>query len=111
MPTLHTNCNMPGCILYASQGSAYCRVHARQRDRGRGTKQERGYGGQWDTVRAYYLRGHPLCEDCKTQGIYKAAVHVHHMLPVKEYPAHRLRLDNLRALCLTCHARYTPRGR
>lgn len=63
----------------------------------------------WKNIRAIYIRYHPLCELCISNGISRPAVHVHHK---KEFlsgsnDTERWRLlldyDNLQSLCLDCH--------
>lgn len=50
-------CNVFGCIATATQRGK-CDQHAREADRARGTRQERGYGREHDDLRrAWLLRG------------------------------------------------------
>ena len=67
---------------------------------------------RWKVMRTEYLMKHPLCEDCQAQGYVRAAVDVHHIVPVEsaKSPAEMERLcfdaaHNLRALCVPCHIR------
>ena len=46
----------------------------------RGTTSEQGYGTTWQKTRKIHLLNHPLCEDCKQQGIIKPANEVHHKI-------------------------------
>ncbi len=80
-------------------------------DQQRGTRQQRGYDQTWINLRAYWLRLHPLCEDCKREGQITAAEEVHHMRAFRG-PDDPLRLDdtNLESLCKSCHSRKTAKG-
>jgi 5-methylcytosine-specific restriction protein A len=57
----------------------------------------------WRTLRAAFLREHPLCADCLKAQRIKAAVHVHHLVDRKDRPDLALDWDNLEALCQPCH--------
>ena len=67
---------------------------------------------RWKTIRANYLRQHPLCERCLREGpYYRSAVDVHHRVPVEsakneqemERLAYNMDGGNLEALCIPCH--------
>lgn len=64
---------------------------------------------QWKRLRNYYIRRHPLCEECLSKGIVKPAEEVHHKLPfiygiTEEDRWNRLTdEDNIIALCKECH--------
>lgn len=63
---------------------------------------------RWQRLRIAYLADHPLCEECETHGIVRAAVDVHHVDSFMDYEGARrievaLDYDNLRALCKECH--------
>lgn len=62
----------------------------------------------WQRVRANYLKmSGGLCENCLKQGIYKAAVEVHHRVHISPEnindPSVTLNYDNLIGLCRECH--------
>lgn len=71
---------------------------------------------EWKTLRAWYLRKHPLCELCEEKGLVVSAVDVHHIVPVESakgiggtstVEAMRelcYNPNNLQALCISCHA-------
>ena len=103
-------CAHPGC--HALTTSGYCERHAndpkqrrRDADRFRGSRHERGYGGDWERLRSAYLSDHPLCADCELAGRTTAAVLVHHVMPIETATHLRLDWDNLRSLCHPCHER------
>lgn len=64
---------------------------------------------QWKNLRAWYIRRHPLCEECLSKGIIKSAIDIHHITPfmsgITEVQRWNLLLneDNLKALCKDCH--------
>lgn len=67
---------------------------------------------RWRELRADYLKAHPLCERCNREGFVRAAVDVHHRVPVETasksvQAMERLCFDphNLEALCVPCHVR------
>ena len=81
---------------------------ARQRRDEAATAQERGYDHRWTTLRRYYFKAHPVCEDCLAKGLgprQGERFEVDHIIPFKG-TADPLRLDpsNLRTRCRPCHA-------
>ena len=66
------------------------------------TKQERGYGGEWERISKLKRAQCPVCEDCGQQ----PSTQVHHKIPfdgVKD--PNRTNWQNLMALCADCHKR------
>ncbi len=68
----------------------------------------RGYGRDWQKLRAAYIQEHPMCEQCESNGIVREADEVHHLrafIGVDD----PLRLDwsNLQSVCQRCHQRET----
>lgn len=119
-------CAKPGCPAGVQRG--YCPKHApppkarrstvpqRHYDELRGSSSARGYGRAWQKARKAYLAAHPLCVQCKRDGLLTAARVVDHIVP------HRgdMRLfwdqSNWQALCdgrtgRGCHDRKTWAGR
>lgn len=45
------------------------------------TARERGYTSAWDRARADFMRAHPACVGCSSEGRYTRAEHVHHSVP------------------------------
>jgi 5-methylcytosine-specific restriction protein A len=73
---------------------------------------------EWKRVRAAALmRDGGMCQDCMDrlrQGVGirpRRAVLVHHVIPRSERPDLELDLNNLRALCATCHEANHPERR
>ena len=71
---------------------------------------KRGYDRKWANFRQWFLRQHPLCEDCDRLGIATAANEVHHKIKVADDPDKRLVPSNCLALCKQCHSKRTARG-
>ena len=99
-------CKKPGCPAYAVPGKGYCQKHQAQHNKyidNRDNSNERGYDRQWQKLRAWYIKRHPLCEKCLTHNILTPVEEVHHIQPVDEAPERRLDPDNLMSLCRSCH--------
>jgi 5-methylcytosine-specific restriction endonuclease McrA len=73
-----------------------------------GTKQQRGYGGEWERISKLYRQSHPVCEICNAA----PAIDTDHIRPFRGV-SDPLRTDwsNLQAVCRPCHARKTRRQR
>jgi 5-methylcytosine-specific restriction protein A len=106
-------CKHPGCKNLSDQ--TYCEVHRKEvkaeqnrlyDERNRDPEMKAFYSSAgWRKVRALKARQTPVCEECLRQGRVVQAEIVDHILPAREYPRHRLRLDNLQSLCRACHNR------
>lgn len=77
--------------------------HQREYEQARGSPSKRGYGRDWQRVRAEHLKMEPVCRFCRERGDVVAAEVVDHIKTIEERPDLRLVHDNLRSLCLTCH--------
>ena len=64
----------------------------------------------WRAVRLIVLQSQPLCIDCRRRGLTVPAKHVHHVIDRKARPDLALVVENLEALCVSCHGR-KRRGR
>ena len=62
-------------------------------------------GAAWRKLRAYVLRGEPLCRHCTARGLTMAATEVDHR---DDDPSNN-ELVNLMPLCKPCHSRKTAR--
>lgn len=83
-------------------------------DQRRGSSTARGYGADWQRLRARFLAAHPLCEcdDCKGGELrVTPAEVVDHIEAIEDRPELRLVESNLRAMSKTCHDRHTARTR
>ena len=101
-------CWSPGCAALSSSGACdrHPRRHGWAPDRERGTKQERGYGAEWERIRAEVLRRDRwLCQVCRLAD----ATEVDHVAPKAlggtDEPG------NLQAICNRCHRAKTARDR
>jgi 5-methylcytosine-specific restriction protein A len=103
-----TYCTEPGCGEKVQRGK--CAAHTKAADQRRGTAHSRGYDRVWQAFRAWFIARHPLCEDCKEQGLIEPTAEVHHIRKVKEHPELRLVESNCRGLCKACHSKRTLRG-
>ena len=72
-------CRYPGCPNLSD--GVYCEVHRALFARENAAS--RGYGSQWRTARARFLRSHPLCAECMKQGKLTPATVVDHIIPHK----------------------------
>lgn len=77
---------------------------AKEREQFRGSKQARGYGGEWERISRAYREAHPVCEICHEA----PAVDVDHVVPFNGLgDPLRTAWDNLQAACRACHNRKT----
>lgn len=74
----------------------------------RGTRQERGYGAQWERLRRQVLeRDEGLCVPCTAAGRVTPATEVDHVTPKAQGGTDDL--ENLQAICRPCHLAKTAR--
>ena len=105
-------CSAPGCPELVRSGR-YCDQHqtevTRKYDRERGSSTERGYGANWQKLRKMILNRSPICEDPfglhQEYGELVQANEVDHVTPLKDGGTNEM--DNLQALCRSCHSRKT----
>lgn len=113
-------CRHPGCGRLVRDGSGYCPAHQSERnagrfaDKSRGSRQERGYGAEWEQLRKRILRRDKgLCQPCLKAGHPRPAQAVDHIVPKAEGGTDAD--DNLQAICTECHraktAEEAQRGR
>ncbi len=82
----------------------------RRQDARRGNSAERGYGHRWRLARRAYLREHPLCVECKSQGVVRAAQVVDHIVPHRGDAMLFWDESNWQPLCVPHHNAKTARG-
>ncbi len=64
---------------------------------------------RWSKLRSWYMKTHPLCENCLQYGISTPATDCHHKIPFRLGESKDdkwdlfLNPDNLEALCESCH--------
>ncbi|MFR8915662.1 MAG: HNH endonuclease, partial [Oscillospiraceae bacterium] len=80
-------------------------------DRLRGSAAERGYDAKWRRARKRFLRSHPLCANCLSQGVLTPATVVDHIVPHRGDRALFWDEKNWQPLCKSCHDRKTGSGR
>ena len=74
----------------------------------RRSRQERGYGARWDKLRKLAMdRDDWLCQPCKREGRATPAREVDHIIPKSQGGTDDL--DQLQAICKTCHQEKTQR--
>lgn len=68
----------------------------------RGTRQQRGYGANWDRLRKVVMaRDKGLCQPCRAADRVTIASEVDHITPKSAGGTDDL--DNLQAICAACH--------
>lgn len=113
-------CLKPGCHALISASARYCDKHvnyaSRAYDRIRMHRQlTRDYrlfyqSKSWRELRALKLSKNPLCESCLQDDTYTIATDVHHVKDVFTHPKDKLKLENLKSLCKSCHERIHKKG-
>lgn len=79
-------------------------------DARRGSRHARGYGTDWEKLRAQILKrdGYVcVCDDCKREGIVRPATHVDHRTPKAQGGTDDP--SNLQSMNVKCHMRKTAR--
>ena len=99
-------CAFPGCPALTDK--RFCDEHSRAEARrynrySRDPDSAKRYGGSWRKISAAFLRVNPLCELCKADGRFTAAVLVHHKVKLMDGGTHDV--GNLQVLCASCHSR------
>ena len=80
----------------------------KEREQFRGSKQSRGYGGEWERISLLKRQQCPVCEVCNDA----AAVDVDHIVPFDGVnDPKRTEWQNLRSICRACHNGKTHGGR
>lgn len=78
----------------------------KEREQWRGSKQQRGYGGEWERISKLKRDQCPVCEVCNDA----AAVDVDHVVPFNGVnDPLRTEWRNLMSVCRGCHNRKTRR--
>jgi 5-methylcytosine-specific restriction protein A len=106
-------CTYAGCGRIVKDGGSRCSEHPyaqRFGSRERGTRQERGYGAEWERTRErILLRDEGLCQVCMQRGHFTLATAVDHIVGKAEarwrqWTAERTEADeNLQSICDPCH--------
>ena len=94
-------CTNPRCGAMAVNRGR-CADHQEVWNHNGKTRHERGYGNDWDIIRAKVLkRDKCQCQECLLSGIFTRASEVDHIIPKTLGGANAL--NNLRSLCYNCH--------
>ena len=104
-------CRERGCRTLTRERGGRCDEHQRQqtRENNKADNPDRRasfkfYGStRWRKLRQWILQMHPLCVDCKSDGVLRQATVVDHIKPRSERPDLAYDQDNLQGLCKTCH--------
>lgn len=104
-------CSAAGCPALVRRGR--CEDHQVRRaeserdyDAERKGARKRGYDRTWQGLRLAKLGRNPVCEPCEQRGVTTPATEVDHIVPLRMVGA-RLDLENLQAICRSCHAKKT----
>ena len=82
------------------------REYSRLYDRRRGSPSSRGYNSAWIKFRKQFLREHPLCVQCESEGRIIPATEIHHIKTLRDGGS-KYDENNLMPLCHICHSRIT----
>lgn len=100
-------CKKVGCYRLTDSADGYCEEHRKERwlgsDERRKSARERGYNATWEKYRKIYLQEHPLCVDCLSKKILRAATVVDHIVAHKGNEDLFWNEANHQALCKKCH--------
>lgn len=98
-------CRYLGCPGLAAPGEQYCPQHKVKAEgfynRYQRPNDKNAYGRAWKRIRDRKIKANPLCEECLTHDIMKAAEEVHHILPLADGGTSER--PNLISLCRSCH--------
>lgn len=100
-------CGQPGCSKLVARGR--CSEHSRSPYTKSRQSSSKMYGRRWQKVRLMVLHSNPLCVHCKQAGRLTPASQVDHIRTIKDYPEGQYEIENMRALCHSCHSRRTAK--
>jgi len=100
------SCAQPGCPNLVESGR--CPTHQRKWNRDRGSSTARGYGSDWQRLRAIKLNTDPFCQ-IMTHCNGAMPTEVDHIIPIEQRPDLRLVWSNLQSTCDPCHNAKTRR--
>ena len=97
-------CLEPGCGVLSR--SSRCEKHEQEAKREHNERNPSDpfyYSAKWRKLRLRYVRQHPLCEICNSEGRISRGTEVHHKNPRALAPELELVWSNLQTLCRACH--------
>ena len=100
-------CAHPGCPNLVPSGTKYCETHRPLHPEEVRPASARGYGKAWQRESRRFLREHPLCVRCASEGRYVKATVVDHIRPHRGDPDLFWDRRNWQPLCKPCHDRKT----
>lgn len=110
-------CRVTTCpsIVNDRKYQGYCDSHKDKagwfaNERIKGNRHQRGYGNQWDKIRAVIIeRDKGICQECLRNRIIKSGSQVDHIKP--KYQGGTDNHNNLEVLCMAHHSDKTARER
>ncbi len=106
-----TPCNHFQCPRLINPGERYCEEHKTENNRAvkhrRTDKAEQRFykSREWRQLRQVVLAEQPLCERCMATGRVTAATVVHHRQAIRDSGDRLPTVDELEALCISCHSK------
>lgn len=98
-------CGHAGCRVITD--TRYCPQHEQQyrkeKDKYRGSANERGYTKQWSRTSKRFLMENPLCVQCESERFVRAAQVTDHIIPHKGNMELFWNQDNWQPLCKRHH--------
>lgn len=77
----------------------------------RGNTTQRGYGWRWQRARLAFIRRHPLCRACESDGRVEVSQVVDHIVPHRGDMVLFWDRKNWQPLCVSCHNAKSARER
>jgi len=104
-------CRYSGCPNLCDSG-VYCEEHRKEwsHDALRGGAHVRGYDAKWRKARTLFLRQHPLCAECRRNGVLTPATVVDHIVPHRGDRTLFWDQKNWQPLCARHHNKKTGSG-
>lgn len=104
-------CSYPNCPELTNE--RYCSKH-KKKESSQYDKNSRPFkylynSSRWKKLRKHFLQEHPLCEECKKNGLVKTATIVDHIQSHKGNEELFWDESNWQALCKECHDKKTAK--
>ena len=112
-------CNWTNCAELVNKGQSYCPKHQAEYEQRkaehkkildkkydtfyRNAESSKIYASmRWRKLRNWWIKRHPLCEECLKRGLIQSAEVVDHIQPLRDGGA-AWSAQNLQSLCNSCH--------